>query len=191
MPLLMYPLMSVAFQQFFISHIGTTRAPRYMLGFANEAEAAYFKHVLSQGGLELGELPDSAGPPLSAAVPEHKPIVEAGVMQGLETGLADYEIDLGLRLLDVGHIDLHDDPRRDLAIDIEMLYVPASGASRDAAPYVEKFLSAASTKFLEARLSRLGTTQPAISFRTVQRARDVFDSTSSFSAHSSPSNHSS
>src|SRR6516164_4834414 len=54
MPLLMYPLMSVAFQQFFVSHMGTTRAPRYMIGFVNEAEAGYFKHILSQGGLEMG-----------------------------------------------------------------------------------------------------------------------------------------
>jgi sodium transport system permease protein len=175
MPLLMYPLMSVAFQQFFISHIGTTRAPHYILGFVSEAEAAYLARLLSQGGLELGETPHPAGG-------EHKPIVEAGIMHGLEAGLADYEIDVGLRLIDAGHIDRHDDPQRDLAIDIEVLYVPASGASRDAAAYVEKCAAAASTKFLEARLARLGVAQRAIPMRTVRRAVADLDSTSSFGA---------
>jgi ABC-2 type transport system permease protein/sodium transport system permease protein len=175
MPLLMYPLMSVAFQQFFISHIGTTRAPHYVLGFVNEAEGAYFEHLLSEGGLALGETPHSAGGEL-------KPVVEAGIMQALEAGLAEYEIDVGLRLLDVGHTDLHEDPRRDLAIDVEVLYVPASTASRDAAAYIEKSLAAASTKFLEARLARLGVTQRAVPLRTVRRAVADADSTSSFGA---------
>ncbi len=175
MPLLMYPLMSVAFQQFFVSHIGTTKAPHYMIGFVNEREAAYFKHVLSQGDLELGDHPHLAGD-------EHKPILEAGTMQSLETGLADYEIDVGLRLLDAGHAELHDDSRRDLAIDIEVLYVPASGASRDAAAYIEKSLAAANTRFLEARLARLGVTQRAVPIRSVRRAVYDIDSTSSFGA---------
>ena len=175
MPLLMYPLMSVAFQQFFVSHMGTTRAPRYMIGFVNEAEAGYFKHILSQGGLEMGAQHDAGGDP-------HKPIVEAGILQSLEEGLADYEVDLALRLMDVTHTNLHDDPRHDLAVDIEMLYVPASNASRDAATYVEKALAAASTKFLDARLAKLGVGQRAVPLRVVRRSVADADSTSSFGA---------
>src|SRR5205807_2161921 len=50
MPLLLYPLLSVAFQQFFLaSSMDPSRASVYRLGFATEHEARVFGQFLSFG----------------------------------------------------------------------------------------------------------------------------------------------
>ena len=56
MPLLMYPLLSVAFQQFFLSQMANVETPRYTVGFPSDGDANYFVHVLTAGGLIFASL---------------------------------------------------------------------------------------------------------------------------------------
>src|SRR3954447_21317697 len=54
MPLLLYPLLSVAFQQFFLaSRANPARGPEYRLGFPTAAEGKLFVARLARGEAEL------------------------------------------------------------------------------------------------------------------------------------------
>ena len=83
-----------------------------------------------------------------------------GVCHNLGKGLEDYDIHVGLRLIKADNA--HYDPRRDLAVDLELWHRDDWPPSRDAAAYIEKYLAAANEKFLEARLKNLQVTQRAL-----------------------------
>ncbi len=165
MPLFMYPVMSVAFQQFFLSHMATAGAPTYTIGFPDQRTAGFLRYVLAEGGVEVLDIDHSSARSAAGSAP----IVEGGVNPRLEDELREYRIDVGLRLV-APNADLHADPRRDLAVDIEVLYLPRSQASRDAAAYIEKHLASANQKLLAARLRQLAVTQRAVPVQSVRRA---------------------
>ncbi|MGE5195219.1 MAG: ABC transporter permease subunit/CPBP intramembrane protease [Deltaproteobacteria bacterium] len=165
MPLFMYPLMSVAFQQFFISQLGTTGTPTYTIGFQDPETANFLRYLLAEGGLEVLDFDQPAEPPAAGS----PPVVRAGISPRLQELLEDYKIDVGLRLM-TPRPGLRVDPRRDLAVDMELLYLPGSGASRDAAAYVEKHLAIANQKLLSARLRQLAVTQRPVPVQSVRRA---------------------
>ena len=171
MPLFMYPVMSVAFQQFFVSQLATTGAPDYTIGFEDPGAASFLRFVLAEGGLKVLDV-DQAAPPAAA---ESSPIVRGGVNSRLEELLEEYKIDVGLRLV-TPHGDIHADRRRDLAVDVELLYLPRSNASRDAAAYIEKHLAIASQKLLAERLRNLAVTQRPVPVQSVRRAVEGSDS---------------
>jgi ABC-2 type transport system permease protein/sodium transport system permease protein len=157
--------MSVAFQQFFLSHLARAGAPTYTVGFPDDATAAFIGRVLGEGGLEILDFNKPPARPASGS----DPVVEAGINPRLEELLQEYKIDVGLRLA-TPNADLHADPRRDLAVDVEVLYLPRSQASRDAAAYVEKHLALANQKLLAARLRQLTVTQRPVPVQSVRRA---------------------
>jgi len=164
MPLLLYPLMSIAFQQFFVSQLSTTKAPRYRLGFENANDGQYLARLLRAGGANLLELGDEQG--LAQSDPA-QPVFEVATRQSLTEGIEDYEIHLGLRLTSSG--SQHYDPRHDLTVNVEILYLKDWIASRDAATIVENSLTAANENFLAMRLKTLGVSQPAAPIHVVRR----------------------
>src|SRR3954451_24515836 len=65
MPLLLYPLLSVAFQQFFLaSRLDQDRGAEYHFGFATEAEAQLLFFRLSQGETELQQRQQAPAKPV-------------------------------------------------------------------------------------------------------------------------------
>lgn len=173
MPLFMYPLMSVAFQQFFVSQLSTIKTPHYKLGFENEGDAFYLTHMLHEAGLSLIEVGDDKAAARSGA--PHS-IVEVGVCHNLAKGLEEYDIHVGLRLIKAGVA--HSDPRHDLAVDVEVWYREDWITSRDAVAYIDKYLGAANEKFLEARLQNLHVTQRAAPLRVFRKTVQGEDSAS-------------
>jgi ABC-2 type transport system permease protein/sodium transport system permease protein len=173
MPLFMYPLMSVAFQQFFVSQLSTITTPRYKLGFENERDGRYLSHLLHAAGLELIEVGKAQAAERNGS---SRPIVEAGICEDLAKGLEDYDIHVGLRVINSDAA--HDDPRHDLAVDIEIWHRQDWISSRDAVSYVEKFLAAANESFLKARLEKLAVTQRAAPLRIVRQVVKSEDSAS-------------
>lgn len=174
MPLLMYPLLSIAFQQFFVSQLSTAASPRYTIGFQSERDARIFKYLLAKGGLRLLEIEEHSSP---VGDGQDEPVVEGGVHPRLQQGLEDFEVHVGLRITNMTP-DFPYDPDGDLVIDVELLYRPDSVTSREAATFIEKRLADASEKFLEARLKRLEVTQRAVPVRTVRRAVNTTDAPS-------------
>jgi sodium transport system permease protein len=168
MPLFIYPVLSVAFQQFFISRQATTAAPVYTVGFRDVHEARLLREVLSQGGVSIVSIGDEAATKRIAGA---APVVQAGIDSQLEERLREYRIDVGLQLLTPNAAE-HIDPRRDTAIDVELLYLQTSGSGKDAADFLENRLVVAGEKLLGARLERLGVTQRPLAVRSYRRGID-------------------
>jgi ABC-2 type transport system permease protein/sodium transport system permease protein len=174
MPLLLYPLLTVIFQQFFAAHMGTVRVPHYAIGFRNVQEAQFLVHVLAHGGLLVYDAgvepqPDAQGQP-------PKFFVEGGVRPELEKGLDEYDIQAGLRVKGDGTHSF--DPRRDLNLDVEILYREDSRDSRDAKELLEKHLRMAGEKFLGLRLDALQVSQRAVPIHVTERSIEAVDESS-------------
>lgn len=151
MPLLLYPLLSIAFQQFFLSQLNAVDQPVFNLAFRNPPEGASLVQILRQGGLTFDE-------PGLAVRPEGRGAVFTGHVdlnpeEALQVGRAD----LVIRPLGEPRGDL--DPRNDLELDLELLYRDDSAVSREAADLVTEGLRKAGEKFLDERLKVLQVSQ--------------------------------
>lgn len=157
MPLLLYPLLTVAFQQFFLSQLGQVEAPRYTLGFENRRQARFLLQMLALGGLKTVEINEKV--PLEMQDGEPRPVVESAIYRNLDAGLAKWDIDVGLRL--TGNPPPAGS-EADVAGDIELVLREDSLRSRQAAQYIEKFLGVANERLLQSRLRSLGAPQRAL-----------------------------
>lgn len=162
MPLLLYPVLSIAFQQFFLSSLGPGEAPRYLLGFRTAVEERYVGRYLERGRFELASLHGELSGDSTSQIPELG--VLGNQYEDLEQGVRDGLIDVGVRFSD-GHRQRLD-PREDVAVNLELLYNPHIYSSREAVEYIEKCFAAASEGFLANRLQVLGVSQRAVPIRT-------------------------
>ncbi len=152
MPLLLYPLMSVAFQQFFLASRGSDAAvPEYRLGFESELPLRIFGRQLELGkrALAEGAAKDKAEPKIGGYVePREK----------LEQMLRDNTIDLRIVL---GKLPaFKDEQPRDFLAECEVHYLPGSAVALEALAYLEKCFAALNEKNLQARLSSAPRGEP-------------------------------
>lgn len=167
MPLLMYPLLSVAFQQFFLSQMAHVETPRYTVGFPSNDDAAFFVHVLKAGGLSVigNDDPDPPAPPRGVAA---KPIVVVGLVEKLDDEVREFRVDVGLKLRPDQRV--HFDPQAELDVDADLIFRDDSVSSRAAADLIEKHLTAASQKFLMERLKVARVEQASVPVRATRRS---------------------
>jgi len=151
MPLLLYPLLSVAFQQFFLSQLSASGGVQYLVAFPDRRAAEFGVVTLTRGGLSFD---DRVGP-IPPGTVRWGGSIEANPEQAVRQG--DYEVALRPR----SDADLHLDPSRDLSVDFELLYREDSAASREAARLVAEALSTMGQEFLASRLARLDVSQRA------------------------------
>jgi len=104
MPVLVYPLLGVTFQKFFLAQFAVQEAQEYMVAFESEATAMEFRDLLSQGNQLLGReiqpgspLPVQPGEPLQPQLKFVVPTNNTAVP--LETAISSGLADLGVRLL--------------------------------------------------------------------------------------------
>ncbi len=57
MPLLVYPLLSVGFRQFFLTRVASELQPTFRVGFPDEAQGHFFRTFLVEHGAAVDELP--------------------------------------------------------------------------------------------------------------------------------------
>ena len=160
MPLLLYPLLSLAFQQFFLASLATLQQPRYTLAFRNAGEARAILDYLERGGLKLK--PDASSEASSTI-----PVIETELSASLEYGVQEFVYDVGL-LIPSGSLNSVN-ARADVALDLQLLFNNQSLTSRDAALYIEKRLQAANEVFLAGRLKALGATQRPVPVRSIRK----------------------
>ena len=151
MPLLLYPLLSIAFQQFFLSQLNAVDQPVFNLAFRNPSEGRFLVHLLREGGLTFDEPGPNSRPRGTGAVFTGN--VDLDPEEGLQVGRAD----LVIRPLGEPIGDL--DPRNDLQLDLELLYREDSAASREAADLVTEALRKSGERFLDERLKVLQISQ--------------------------------
>jgi ABC-2 type transport system permease protein/sodium transport system permease protein len=152
MPVLVYPLLSIAFQQFFLASHIAQQGPVFFIALPNDEENRLFGSYLQsqaprrfrsealQGGMRM--LMEADGTRL-----------EIRFQDDLEQGIQEGKIDLGIRLKDLPRWRA---PREPLALECELLYRQDSAQGAEALHYVERWLLDANAGYLRNRLALLG-----------------------------------
>lgn len=151
MPLLLYPLLSVAFQQFyFAGKIDPNRGLVYKFGFASEKEAGVFLRLLADGDklLQAAAADKGSGkgpPPLETRVAK-------SVSPDLEQLVKSGEVDLAVRIKEPERFDRL--RFRDVTLQGDIFFVGNNPASQGALTFVERRLAAVHADNLEVRMRR-------------------------------------
>jgi sodium transport system permease protein len=178
MPVLVYPLLSIAFQQFFLaSHLPQGR-PVYRLALRDEEETNLFvTYLQSQAHRDMRSERVRGG--VSILVGQDGPDLEIRFGDDLEQAIRGDEgqeagFHLAIRLKDLPRWQAAIQPRRplprnlvyppvqDLALECALLYRQDSAPGLEAAEYVERWLLEANAGYLDHRLQvqGVGTQSP-------------------------------
>lgn len=182
MPLLLYPLMSVAFQQFYLaSRIAADPGTEYGIGVLSNEEVALFNRRFTEGQNALKEPGEKAGeskkparklPNIKYFQPEHLPANDAqreDALEKMKDMLRQGAIDLILVIPDRQGVDRkHFPPEHDWLGQCEFYAMPNSGAALAALDYIGAAFAAINEKNLKERLN-LEDAKPRINFLTMKR----------------------
>lgn len=160
MPLLLYPLLSIAFQQFLVTQRFGEDVARYEIGFRNRIEADFFMRYVEAGKRALmedeplvqeGTRGDSG--PLGVR-PTGDPELPFSYGRDMRSALRRNIVDLVL--IPRGKPPYQLRPDQDFAQDWQVLYRDGSVAGLEAIRYLRRYLNAANGRFLAARLEAAG-----------------------------------
>jgi ABC-2 type transport system permease protein/sodium transport system permease protein len=171
MPLLVYPVLSMAFQRFVLTTMPATGEKTYRLGLANHQDAQAFLALLSSADKIAGRVAGTTRKRQSQEEPR-LPRIEIDSGRNPADAVASREVDLGVRI-----------HRRDrnifsgfpgAAIDCDLLFTSDSASSREALELVERRLASINESFLKLRLMEAGVQGP---FEAVQSSRVPVEAT--------------
>jgi sodium transport system permease protein len=154
MPLLLYPLLGLAFRQFFLSGLQDTEAHVYHIGVRSEQEGNFINDYLMYGQAALGRHPN--WPDSERAPGQREPHFNYVPVDDLEDAARRKEIDLGIRIRSADAPGL---PNQGFSTDWELVYVSDSPYARDALRSVESLCAAAYMAILETQLRNAGVRQ--------------------------------
>jgi sodium transport system permease protein len=168
MPLLLYPLLSVAFKQFFLaSAIDAKRGLVYRLGFATEEEARVFEAFLDYGAKILRGRQPSMPSAKEPAGPEISPLIGPDLDKHLDDG----KVDLVIRLKDAWRFDLL--ATRDIELDADIKYLSNNPAALGAMAWIERLLAAVHEHNLQTRLNVPSARRPVALLHVTRTAVSV------------------
>lgn len=167
MPLLVYPVLSLAFRQFLVSSLAQKTNFVLLAGTSTQEEWRKLKMLLQRGDKLLREhespsavAPTAGGPVLGADLGASEPSLEdfkVDTVQDLEAKVLAEQLDLGVRFLDPAMA------REDEAqVIFQLILRPNSPLSRRAASFVERRLRAVNDADLRERLARSGDERPPV-----------------------------
>lgn len=165
MPLILYPLLSIAFQRYFLSNLShNVTAPR--IGFVSDDEMRYLSMCFRLGDVDKSPI-KTRGLGILADAHQTDVEVEWAIHSDLESAVRNGEVDAGIRLID--GVQTNFDPRVDVSLNCEVLFVTDSASSRRAAEHIEQRIAEVSNIFLAERLKVLGVTQRAVPVQVSRR----------------------
>lgn len=174
MPVLLYPLLGVAFHTFLLGSMPPPGGPVYTLGVrpGGEGESVWWFVQQGQKALRERETPEErAARPADEKMPPHEqppPELIRKEYDDLEEAVLQRRVDAGIRTRPAGGFALPFD--RNVAIDWEILYREDSAAGLEAVRYLETVCAAANARFLSLRLRRLRIGQREMPVRPMPTA---------------------
>ena len=160
MPLLLYPLLGVAFRTFLLGSMTPPGAPVYTIGVRPGGEGESVVWFLEQGrkALREREMPEerAAGPADERAPPHQQPPPELIQQEckDLDEAVLRGEVDVGIRVHPAGPF-FPNRLDRNLAINWDILYREDSVVGLEAVRYLDRVCAAANARFLSLRLRAL------------------------------------
>lgn len=169
MPLLLYPVLSVAFQQLFLASSSGTTARQYVLGFVNEQEWKEFELFLERGLQRLSrELQREKN---NTPLPPPQLRVYQLAAHELEEAVRDRSINLGIRMRPRRQTPLD---AQQFARDWDVFYLETSETDREALEYIRSRIAVSNAVFLADRLRESGVVQRSDPMRLVpEGVRDL------------------
>ncbi|MCI0683647.1 MAG: ABC transporter permease subunit [Gemmataceae bacterium] len=173
MPILLYPLLSVAFRQFFLaSRLTPGQGIEYRLGFVSKDELELFTFRLLDGERRLNARslgPSAKVPPASTAAPDGESLVSALVapLEELDASLHSGRIDAIVRLMDSGN-DKSLPPGPEQLLNFEIIYLQRSAGAHGVLTHIEERLAAANEADLRRRLNRSAIGRPSAVIRLLR-----------------------
>lgn len=172
MPLLVYPLLTMAFQRFLVTSFDTSR--EFVIGLSSEEAVALVQPYVALGEFVLKK--ESAGRDDAAAADESLSIPMAAVEleskidwkagPDIEERVVDGSLDLAIRL---NEHELARGSRKPATIKCELIYRADSTTSRSALEYIQRRLRAANEFMLRRELYERGG-EPKLSLWTSERS---------------------
>lgn len=160
MPLLVYPLLNIAFQKFLLANVGVAGGVTYRLGFESQENARVFAQYLEEGGRLLGDANGAERRRArNAQIPDdgqNSPAVEFHVGPRLEQAVREMHLDLAIRM-ELLPADLEEQAA--IPLDGQVFYRPDSPVSEAALQFVEERLRAVNEQWLRERLAPQGVTR--------------------------------
>jgi sodium transport system permease protein len=164
MPLLLYPLLAVAFRTFLLSNMVPSDVTIYRVGAHPGPEGWSIRRYLQSGRETLRQREASAeaepGPATNTSPPPHQqPLPELRLLEAddLNEVVLRGLVDAAIRPRMAGGFRAR--PDRELALDWDLLYREDSPAGLEAVRYLERVCAAANDRFLAGRLNRVGIRQ--------------------------------
>ena len=169
MPVLLYPLLTLAFQRFVLSSAANLKV-EYVLGFESEAARDVFGECLRWAAVEgqsvrARQQATTMLPPQRDATSPDEPQIKYEITPHLEREVSDYHVDVGIRLKSQTTPQLG--ATGDIAVDLELVYLPGNKLGERARDYLEGLLNNASVSLLRYRLRALGLRQRAQPIRAI------------------------
>lgn len=169
MPILIYPLLSLAFERFLLTTVKSVAGEtEYAFGMRSRSEAEQLQRYLSSGNWLLGPRTttgnqnsrlsgspfddrEKAGVPLDLGVeaPPARP-VECVIVDDLRQAVIEGRVDVAVQINRSG--PPLKEASGEQSMDCELIYDPQSAASRDALHWLESCLRAVNEKSLERQL---------------------------------------
>lgn len=157
MPMLLYPLLTLAFQRFVLS-TATNAHVEYILGIESQEVADLVTECVLWSKMSRRQ---SAGkdstPKLDQATDPEEPLLRYEVTDFLEREVREFHIDVGLRLKRGAKVQFR--PNSDIAVDLEIVYQPGNRMGERARDHIAELLKDANTALLGYRLKTIGVTQ--------------------------------
>jgi sodium transport system permease protein len=157
MPLLVYPLLSVAFERFLLASLksmpGRTDP---VLGFVSEAEAQEFGPILLRGSAILGPGDEDGAAPADADPKLGSLPLDYEVVNDLRQSVLDGRVDVAVRVRKSAAAAPSALKKGDRALDCELIYDPQSPGSRDAYHWIQRSLGALNQRSLVRQLRDKG-----------------------------------
>jgi ABC-2 type transport system permease protein/sodium transport system permease protein len=176
MPLLLYPLLAVAFRTFLLSSMTMPGPPVYLIGVhpGGEGWSLWFCLREGQRALRERETPEEREASRLAGQPQQSqwqptPELNRQVFDDLEKAVVESRVHVGIRTRPAGPFN----PRRrevNLALDCELLYRADSPESVEAVNYLESVFAAENARLLRRRLAAAGIDQRETPLRTRPKA---------------------
>jgi len=173
MPLLVYPLLTMAFQRFLLTSLDTSR--EFVIGLESEAALKRVKPHLSLGEFLLNrkdarrkeEAPSAEGPQMPVVPSDVKPRISWRTGPDLEQRVVDASLDLAILLEGDGPAE--SSPNMIAPLRCELLYRADSAAGKSALEYVQRRLRAVND-FSVRRLLRRLRGKPQLPAEPIARA---------------------
>lgn len=152
MPLLVYPLLSIGFRQFFLTRLASEARPTFRIGIPDEEQGQWLRGYLERFGPTAAESRTASG----RAQP---PNIEYFIVDDLDQAVRSGAADVGLRFRDFDLQRLHGS--NSLALDAQLIVMADDSFSQRAAEFVQRAVAQANMHFLDERLTSAGFQQRA------------------------------